>query len=101
MESSVLLGLKLKMEFLSKIICLEIYRYISYINKDRNPLKLDYRPGSGQAVTGLHLSPPTEAGPLTHNTMLNNHSFLLQGSKIIRLIFMIEIVLSSWNLEPL
>jgi hypothetical protein len=40
---------------------------------------------SWEAVAGLHLSPPREAGPLTHNIMFYNNLFSLKGSKIIRL----------------
>jgi hypothetical protein len=45
----------------------------------------DHTPGSGQAVTGLHLSPPRAAGPLTNNIMFHKNSILLQGSKISKL----------------
>jgi hypothetical protein len=46
----------------------------------------DFTPGSGQAVIELHLVPPREAGPLTHNIMFHKNSFLLQGSKMIKLL---------------
>jgi hypothetical protein len=59
--------------------------YILYINNDRNPRSFDYTSGSEQAVTALHLSPPRETGPLIHKVMLHKNSFLLQGSKMIRL----------------
>jgi hypothetical protein len=36
-------------------------------------------------ATGLHLLPPRIAGPLIHNAIIYRNSFLLQGSKIIRL----------------
>jgi hypothetical protein len=52
---------------------------------DRNPRTFYYTPSSGQAVTGLHPSPPREAGPLTHNIMFHKNSFLLEGNKIITL----------------
>jgi hypothetical protein len=42
-------------------------------------------PDSGQALTGLHLSPPRGAGPLTHNVVFHKNSFLLQRSKVIKL----------------
>jgi hypothetical protein len=74
-------------EFCSKIFIQKIERYILYINNQqflRNPLTFNYTPDSGNAVTGLHLSPPREAGPLTHNVMFHKNSFLVQGSKIIR-----------------
>jgi hypothetical protein len=45
----------------------------------------DYAPGSRQAVTGLHFSPLRGAGPLTCNVMFHKNSFLLKGSKIIKL----------------
>jgi hypothetical protein len=38
-----------------------------YINNERNPRTFDNTPGSGQAVTGLHLSLLRRAGPLAHN----------------------------------
>jgi hypothetical protein len=49
--------------FLLTLFIRRIYMYTLYINNDWN-LSTDYTPGSGQAVTGLHLSPSTEAGPL-------------------------------------
>jgi hypothetical protein len=50
---------------------------------DRNPRTLDYTPGLGQAVTGLHLSPPPrEAVTLTCNVMLHNNCVLLHEIKI-------------------
>jgi hypothetical protein len=42
-------------------------------------------PDLGEEVTGLHLSPPEEAGSLTHNIMFQKNSFFLQESKTIRL----------------
>jgi hypothetical protein len=44
-----------------------------YINNDWNPRILDYTTGSGQEITGLHISPPREAGQLTHNIMFHNN----------------------------
>jgi hypothetical protein len=62
-----------------------ICRYILYRNNHRNPRIFNYTPDLGQAVTGLHVSAPREAGPLTHNIMLHKNSFLLQTNKIISL----------------
>jgi hypothetical protein len=39
----------------------------------------------GQAVTGLHPSPPRKAGTLTYNVIIRKNSYLLQGNKIIRI----------------
>jgi hypothetical protein len=55
------------------------------MNSDRNRGHSTYTPGSGQTVTGLHLSPPREAGPLTHSVVFHTNSFLLEGNKIIRI----------------
>jgi hypothetical protein len=62
------------------------FRSTSYIlTTTRTRGCFDYMPGSGKVVTRLHLSPPREAGPLTHNIMFQKNKFLLQGSKISRL----------------
>jgi hypothetical protein len=47
----------------------------------------DYTPGSGQEVTGLHLSASREAGPLTHtrSVVVHKNPFLLHVNKIIRI----------------
>jgi hypothetical protein len=50
------------MTFVVKLFVQKMYMYILYLKKDRNPRVLDYTPGSGQAVSGLHLSQPREAG---------------------------------------
>jgi hypothetical protein len=54
------------------------------MNSDWNLQTFDYMLGLGKVATRLHLPPPREAGPLTQ-IMFYNNSFLLQGSKIIRL----------------
>jgi hypothetical protein len=65
------------LDFLVILFIQKIYRYILYINNDRNPRTFNFTPGSGQTVTGLHLSPPREAGPLTRNVMFRKNSYLL------------------------
>jgi hypothetical protein len=74
------------------------------IHNDRNPWTFDYKPGSGQEVTGLHLLQPTERGPLTYNIIFHNKSFLLQGSKILVETFLnLEVQISSflWYCRPI
>jgi hypothetical protein len=43
------------MLFLVQLFIRKIYRYILYVNNDRNPRAFDFTPGSEQAVTGLRL----------------------------------------------
>jgi hypothetical protein len=65
-----IIGFQIKhSDFLVILFLQKVYRYISYINNERNPR--------------LHLSPPREASPLTYNIMFHKNSSLLQGSKII------------------
>jgi hypothetical protein len=49
-----------KKKVLVKLFIQKIYRYILYTNNDRKPRMSDHTPGSGQAITGLHLSTPGE-----------------------------------------
>jgi hypothetical protein len=50
--------------------------YMYSIYKQRlQPVYVRLHAGLGQAVTGLHLSPLTEAGPLPHNVMFHKNLF--------------------------
>jgi hypothetical protein len=40
-----------------KLFIQKLYNYILYTNNPQKLRKLDYTPGSGQAVTALHISP--------------------------------------------
>jgi hypothetical protein len=72
-----------KLDFSVEIFTQNNCKYILYINNDRNPRTFDHKPGPGQAVTELHLSPPREEVPLTYYVVFHNNSLLLSGSKII------------------
>jgi hypothetical protein len=73
----------------------------------RNRRTFDCTPSLGQAATRIHLSSSREAGPLTHNIMFHENSFLLQGSKIFKFnfyflelpIFYVVLYVSSNNWE--
>jgi hypothetical protein len=83
-----------KLYFLVKSLIEKIYSHILYITTGTHGR---YKPGSGEAATGLHLSPPREAGPLTHGIMFHKDSFLLQGSKIIKLsLTFLEVPICFW-----
>lgn len=73
-----------RFELLMKGFVQKFYKYVLCVKNERNPGTFNYSPGSGKAVIGLHPPPPREAGPLTHNIVLHNNLFYLQGNKIFR-----------------
>jgi hypothetical protein len=67
-----------KIDFLVKLLVQEFHNCVSCtIYNDRSPRTLGYAPASGQAVTGLQLSPPREARPLTQSVVFHKNSLLL------------------------
>jgi hypothetical protein len=58
-----------------------IYRYISFINSDRNLRTFHYTPGSGQAATNWHISLLRKAGLLMRTSFFSRIRFYYKELK--------------------
>jgi hypothetical protein len=73
--------------------------YILHIKNDQNSWMFDYKPGSGQTITGLNLSEPREGSYLTYNIVFHENSCLFEGSNDIRLDFFFGGSVSPFGLK--